>query len=152
MEKRLAEQSNTTLSFQTTTVDELAVGCDNNANCAPAMTTELLDASSELVPLVVSGADKGILATNSSALAAPTFPTCSTNCWNHDVSTCAGLTPTVTASTTLELGPDWDWGDVYAPLAELRQNMMTDEKWAAMSDWEKVVWDMKHRPEWERLA
>ena len=51
-----------------------------------------------------------------------------------------------------ELGPDSAWDDVYPPLAELRREVMTDVQWAAMSDWEKDLWEMKYRPEEERLA
>ena len=42
--------------------------------------------------------------------------------------------------------------DVYPPLAELRRALLTDEEWAAMSSWEKDVWEMFYRPDWERLA
>lgn len=55
------------------------------------------------------------------------------------------------ATTTISevVAPGWVQDDVYPPLAELRRTVMTDAEWAAMSEWEKDLWEMKHLPEKE---
>ena len=63
-----------------------------------------------------------------------------------------GFSTTTVSPAKEELGPGWAMDDVYPPLAELRRAILTDEEWAAMSSWEKDVWEMFYRPDWERLA
>ena len=63
-----------------------------------------------------------------------------------------GFSTTTVSPAKEELGPGWAMDDVYPPLAELRRALLTDEEWAAMSSWEKDVWEMFYRPDWERLA
>ena len=71
----------------------------------------------------------------------------------HDVSTpSTGFSTTTVSRAKEELGPGWAIDDVYPPLAGLRRALLTDEEWAAMSSWEKDVWEMFYRPDWERLA
>lgn len=64
----------------------------------------------------------------------------------------AGFTTSAVARTEQELGPGWVEDDVYPPLAELRRALLSDAEWAALSSWEKDLWEMSYRPDWERLA
>lgn len=64
----------------------------------------------------------------------------------------AGFTTSAVARTEQELGPGWVEDDVYPPLAELRRALLSDPEWAALSSWEKDLWEMSYRPDWERLA